>query len=173
MNGEVWKIIESASSKLCRWEFSNYGRVRSVWRRKPKIIYLKLIKWHPRKGKTPRSKFCVELDRRRPVHQLVAGAFLGACPEGLEINHIDGNQLNNRMENLEYITHRENILHAHRTGLIQRERKVHCKLGHLKTARPSGKFTCLICCRAYRKKWAESFPPGEYLKYERRRKGRE
>ncbi len=53
------------------------------------------------------------------VHHLVADAFIGPRPEGMQINHIDGNRNNNRKENLEYCTHSENTKHAHRTGLIK------------------------------------------------------
>ena len=51
------------------------------------------------------------------VHRLVAAAFIGPCPEGLEVNHINGDGADNRVENLEYITHAENCRHAYRLGL--------------------------------------------------------
>lgn len=44
----------------------------------------------------------------RKVHQLVAEAFIGPCPDGLVINHIDSNPANNRADNLEYITQKAN-----------------------------------------------------------------
>ena len=52
----------------------------------------------------------------RRVHQLVATAFLWPR-DGLEVNHIDGNKANNRLDNLELVTRSENCLHAYRTGL--------------------------------------------------------
>lgn len=50
------------------------------------------------------------------VHRLVAWAFIGPCPAGLEVNHKDGNPRNNLVENLEYVTRLENVLH----GMVRR-----------------------------------------------------
>lgn len=52
------------------------------------------------------------------VHILVAEAFIGPRPEGLQINHKDGVKTNNHISNLEYCTAQENRLHAIRTGLV-------------------------------------------------------
>jgi hypothetical protein len=46
------------------------------------------------------------------VHCHVAAAFLGACPEGYEVNHINGDKTDNRVSNLEYVTHQRNMDHA-------------------------------------------------------------
>lgn len=48
------------------------------------------------------------------VHKLVALAFLGPCPTRLEVNHKSGVKTNNRLGNLEYVTHAENMKHASR-----------------------------------------------------------
>lgn len=51
------------------------------------------------------------------VHTLVAAAFIGPRPHGLQINHIDGDKANNRPANLEYVTPLENSSHAAKIGL--------------------------------------------------------
>jgi len=49
------------------------------------------------------------------VHRLVMLAFIGKSE--LTVNHMNGLKSENRLTNLEYATHSENLLHAHRTGL--------------------------------------------------------
>lgn len=43
-------------------------------------------------------------------HRLIADTFLG--PSSLDVNHIDGNRLNNSVENLEYLSRSENVRHG-------------------------------------------------------------
>lgn len=57
---------------------------------------------------------------QRYVHELVAEAFLGERPSGFDINHRDGDKHNNVLENLEYVSHAENMAHASRHGLSAR-----------------------------------------------------
>jgi hypothetical protein len=53
----------------------------------------------------------------RKVHNLVAQAYIGERPKGMQVNHKDGNKLNNNFSNLEYVTPSENLRHAVRMGL--------------------------------------------------------
>lgn len=62
------------------------------------------------------------------VHRLIAEAFLGSSD--LQINHKDGNKTNNRVSNLEWVTHQENVDHArHVLGKDQfGEKSPRCKI---------------------------------------------
>jgi len=51
------------------------------------------------------------------VHRLVAEAFLTKGAGKTEVNHINGDKTDYRIENLEWVTHRENLRHAVTTGL--------------------------------------------------------
>jgi NUMOD4 motif/HNH endonuclease len=53
---------------------------------------------------------------KRLVHRLVATAFSPAS--GNEVNHIDGNKINNTVHNLEWCNHKDNMNHAWRNGFF-------------------------------------------------------
>ncbi len=58
-----------------------------------------------------------KVTKQPKVHRLVADSFI-PNPSGLpQVNHIDGNKLNNRIDNLEWITAADNIRHSFRIGL--------------------------------------------------------
>lgn len=58
------------------------------------------------------------------VSRLIALTWVNGYASGLTVNHIDGNPLNNRFENLEWVTLGENVMHAFRTGLMHTCHKV-------------------------------------------------
>lgn len=64
------------------------------------------------------------------VHRLVAAAFLGPRPNGLEVRHFDGNPVNCQLGNLSYGTRSENNLDRLRHGTDPQARKTHCPQGH-------------------------------------------
>lgn len=48
------------------------------------------------------------------MHYLVISAFIGPREDGFQVNHKDGNKLNNHISNLEYVTASENVKHSYR-----------------------------------------------------------
>lgn len=117
---EIWKPVVGYEG---HYEVSDAGRVRSVARiveqpsrrgsiRKRNLKSRMRLAIKDRagyfriglsKGNTPKPLW---------VHHLVAAAFIGPRPEGLQINHKSGNRADNRALNLEYVTGQENRIHA-------------------------------------------------------------
>lgn len=115
---EVWKPVVGYEGE---YEVSNLGRIKSKART---IIHghtgTRIIPETIRKIQTrSHGRKYVLLSNKRPIaiHRAVAEAFIGPCPDGCNCNHIDGDPANNRVENLEWITHSENMKHAYRNGL--------------------------------------------------------
>ena len=55
------------------------------------------------------------------VHRLVADTWIPNPNHHEEVNHINGDKTDNRVDNLEWVTRSQNIRHAFRTGLIKRK----------------------------------------------------
>ena len=68
------------------------------------------------------------VEKHTTMHRIVALAFLGdpLC-EGLHINHINGVKTDNKPENLEWVTAKENVQHAVRTKLFAQAGEGHWK----------------------------------------------
>ncbi len=115
------------------YEVSDLGRVRSLPRLTPHagIRGGNLLKPAPeRAGHLKVSLWRYGSGSSRWVHRLVAEAFLGPCPDGQEVRHLDGIPANNKISNLVYGTRTENILDAIRHGTHYQARKTHCLRGH-------------------------------------------
>ena len=66
------------------------------------------------------------------AHRIVATLFIPNPDNKPEVNHIDGNKLNNCVSNLEWCTKSENITHAIKTGLAERKHGEQHPLSKLK-----------------------------------------
>ena len=69
-------------------------------------------------------------DAPRRIHNIVTLAFLGPCPEGMEVRHLNGDKLDNTLSNLRYGTHSENVKDTSRHGRHFWANKPHCPQGH-------------------------------------------
>lgn len=95
-----------------RFDASSSGEIRSRVMAKSKMPS-RIFK--PHKTSSGYLHVTVLIDgaqMNRNVHRLVADAFLGPCPAGFQVNHIDSDKNNNRPGNLEYVTAKQNSFHA-------------------------------------------------------------
>lgn len=101
------------------YSVSNQGRIRRDGANKGAHIGRILATSPDSKGYRMVQLYVACAHFRRRVHVLVGRAFLGPLPLGHEINHIDGDKMNARRDNLEQVTHAANQAHAARTGLAR------------------------------------------------------
>lgn len=60
----------------------------------------------------------------QPVHRLVAKAFIPNPLNKGSVNHKDGNRTNNNVDNLEWVTARENVIHSFKFGTRKKYKEV-------------------------------------------------
>lgn len=109
-NKEIWKDIKGYEGL---YQISNYGRVWSI--RKQKYLkgdknsagYLRVL-LTAKNGKT----------KREFIHRLVALAFIPNPENKPQVNHIDANIENNKAENLEWNTSKENLSQKNRMNKV-------------------------------------------------------
>lgn len=82
-----------------------------------------------RDGGRLRVNLCWRGKRDHSVHRLVASAFHGPCPPGLECSHLNGDATDNRPSNLTWESHAENLSRMKEHGTTTRgERSASAKL---------------------------------------------
>jgi hypothetical protein len=108
-DAEEWRNIPG----FPRYQASSLGRVRS----------LTSGAWHVLRTTPNRANGYLYISAyvggrfiTRSVHRLVAGAFLGNG-DGHDVNHKNGDKHDNRLVNLEYLSHSDNLRHAYSIGL--------------------------------------------------------
>ena len=121
MINEIWKPIKGYEDK---YEISNYGNVKSIYfiNRQTKIKREKILKQHIACGYL---KIRLSKDNKMKnylVHRLVAETIIPNPENKLQVNHKDGNKLNNNVNNLEWTTRSENVNHAWKNGLHEKTR---------------------------------------------------
>lgn len=114
IDGEIWKPIVGYEEI---YEVSNYGRVKALERHiftlNKNCIYKPLI-LKAILGK--RGYYEVRLSvnygsKIKKIHRLIAEYFIPNPSNKSQVNHIDGNRLNNDISNLEWVNNRENSCH--------------------------------------------------------------
>lgn len=100
------------------------GRVKSLKRGKEKILSQSL----DHKGYAFAHLFINQKGKMKAIHRLVAEAFIPNPENKPQVNHIDRIKTNNKVENLEWCTGSENMVHAYKTGLNHSKKIFQCDL---------------------------------------------
>ena len=109
---EIWKNIKGYP----KYQVSNFGRVKSLNYNSTGLSKIMSL------AKTKKGYLCVCLykDKKsyvKPVHRIVAESFLPNLNNKSQVNHIDGDKTNNRVNNLEWCDNQYNQNHAVKNGL--------------------------------------------------------
>ena len=117
---EIWKDILGFET---RYQISNLGRVKSLIRTFTKkdgvkmTIGGKLLTIQESEYLKVSFSECGNTNTFT-IHRLIAIAFIPNPKNKPQVNHIDGNKHNNDIQNLEWCTSRENVIHAIDSGLM-------------------------------------------------------
>jgi len=111
---EIWKDIKGYEGK---YQVSNLGRVKSLERKTKYLKSLKSVKETFLKERINRYGYVQAIlynDKPKTVytHRLVAIAFIPNTENKSDVNHKNGIKIDNREENLEWATRKENINHS-------------------------------------------------------------
>ena len=123
MSKEVFKPLLSGD----KYYVSNLGNVKY----KRNGVFGKIYKPYVRNGYKSLTLNILGHYKQYSVHRLVAMAWIPNPKNKPQVNHIDGNKLNNRVDNLEWNTASENIKHAIRIKL--RDPGVYCSVKDITT----------------------------------------
>ena len=111
---EIWKTVVIDGEEWDNYEVSNMGRIRSLnFKRTGKIKVLKLK--NNGKGYLQVALSNNGIMKYYLIHRLVANTFIPNPNNYTEVNHIDENKSNNYVNNLEWVSHKENMNHGTRT----------------------------------------------------------
>lgn len=109
---EIWKSIPGFPD----YEVSDLGRVKSLKRYPNRLLSpVRTTKGYQSVGLAVNGKLYTRL-----VHRLVMLAFVGPCPEGLEVCHYDCDRINNHLTNLRYDSPSGNYQDSRRMGTNRR-----------------------------------------------------
>lgn len=108
---ECWRTVRESDN----YEVSDYGNIRRAdtkSRLRPGICGSGYRVFSLRRAKREKRKTL-------SVHKCVYEAFFGPVPKNMQVNHRDGDKLNNYILNLEAMTPRQNIRHAIESGAFR------------------------------------------------------